>query len=153
MLEDLKYSAHIWNLREEIVRNLNEKAPMYALYPEVDASRSFTGLAGTYAGYKDLLETAITQNTSTSQFLGSYVGKISIRVTSINKSDEPGSLYHGSATLSFHIENATTEDSYNRPPIIGYTQWYKKHFKSANRTEGPHKTISQFFDWIEVIDF
>ncbi|MBQ6826978.1 MAG: hypothetical protein IJO46_03105, partial [Thermoguttaceae bacterium] len=78
MLEDLKYSAHIWNLREEITRNLKDNAPMYVLYPEVDASRSLAGLSGLYTGYKDLLETVITQEVSTSQFLGSYAGVISI---------------------------------------------------------------------------
>ncbi len=77
-------------------------------------------------------------------YLGSY--NMTYKVTGVDKD--------GVATVDFHVTNTSSMSSATHPPILGYTDIWRKNVEpTLNSTfeKGPLSPTKQTFDWTEQV--
>ncbi len=96
--------------------------------------------------YSTLMTGGLTGNLAVT-YLGSY--GLKYEVLSIDEQN-------GTAQVHFYVENASTAASGFRPPVVGYTNWWKNnvgnHINNAF-SSGPMSRTTQTVEWTETIKY
>jgi RHS repeat-associated protein len=110
---------------------------------------SLAGIGGTKKYVKDystLLTGGATGNLAVT-YLGSY--QLNYEVVGVDEEC-------GQATVRFTVKNDSTIGSATRPPVIGYSDFWKNNIGSRMNdwfSSGPMSNTSQEFHWTEVIQY
>ncbi|MEO6909147.1 MAG: RHS repeat-associated core domain-containing protein, partial [Abditibacteriaceae bacterium] len=147
--EMLKQHKHIQDVRQEIDSRLSSCQHQNETSFSLQRNYGLGGINGVPKYLKDystLLTGGETGNLAVT-FLGSY--QLYVRVRSIDYASH-------TAQLDFHVTNNSTIASGLRPPVLGYTSWWKEHVgKGLNesRKSGPLSKTRQEFFWSERLNF
>jgi RHS repeat-associated protein len=137
----------------ELLRQHDHVAATKAMIPQLIANGQLTGnnpysLAGVQGvgkyikDYSTLATGGLTGNLAVT-YLGSY--NLNWEVTSVNGN---------SATVLFNVTNSSSIQSATRPPVIGYTSWWRNSvgaWLNQSLSSGPMSTTTQTFNWTETI--
>lgn len=142
--ELLRKHDHIENVKSAIINAIKEKKiiPNHLPY-------RLSGLQGVgkYAkDYSTLLTLGITGNIAVT-YLGSY--NLTWHLISLDRNK-------GIAVVSFMVTNSSTIESGTRPPILGYTDFWKNNIgEKINKVfeSGPMSKTTQTFQWTETLKF
>lgn len=96
--------------------------------------------------YSTLLTAGKTGNIAVT-YLGSY--NLVYKVTSIDVENRV-------ATVHFTVVNASTIQSALRPPVLGYTEWWRNNVGNKLNeafSSGPLSTTKQTFEWTEKVKY
>lgn len=138
--ELLKQHNHIENTRDMLINNFNNQD-----FSSGKNDYELSGLQGVGKYIKDystLATVGLTGNLAVT-YLGSY--RLKYEVLSNNKS---------SASVRFTVTNSSTIESALRPPVIGYSKWWKNNIGTPLKerfSTGPMSEINQTFIWTETL--
>jgi hypothetical protein len=142
--ELLRKHEHIENVRVEIIRALREGTYKPGLKPY--SLSGFGGVGKFIKDYSALITFGLTGNLAVT-YLGSY--RLSHKLITIDKGK-------GTAIIMFTVTNSSTIESGTRPPVFGYTEfWRNTAGKSMNSffETGPMSKTTQIFQWEETLKF
>jgi hypothetical protein len=110
---------------------------------------SLGGVQGVGKYLKDYstLATGGTTGNLAVTYLGSY--NLKYTITSVD-------VENRTATVHFSVNNSSTIQSATRPPVIGYTSWWRNNVGNKLNDalkSGPMSTTTQTFDWTETIKY
>ena len=142
--EMLKTHEHVIETEQIIARKLRTGEKMYGYH-----NYSLGGVHGVgkyIRDYSTLTTGGATGNLAVT-YLGSYT--LNYTVTDID-------MQNGTATIHFKVHNSSTIQSGLRPPVLGYTDWWKNGpGKSLNESfqTGPMSPTTQDLIWSTTIKF
>ena len=102
---------------------------------------------GKYAKDYSTLATGGTTGNLAVTYLGSY--NLKYTISSVD-------IANRTATVHFSVNNSSTIQSATRPPVIGYTSWWRNNIGNKMNDalkSGPMSTTTQTFDWTETIKY
>jgi hypothetical protein len=137
----LQGHSHIQDTRELIAANIAAGGPLQGNNNYYVGG--WDGVWKYFQDYSNLLTLGNTGNLAVT-FLGSY--GLSYNVT--------GVYNNGTASVQFHVWNASTISSATHPPVLGYTNWWNRNVGDrldAAFTTGPMSRTEQTVDWTETI--
>ena len=141
----LQKHEHIQKTRNDIIDKLaNHKIDIHKKYPSPYNLGGFSGVPKYIRDYSTLMTGGMTGNLAVT-YLGSY--GMNYEVLSI---DEEG----GTAQVHFSVANSSTIESATHPPVIGYTEVWKKYIGTPLNnyfSTGPMSKTTQTVDWTETI--
>ena len=142
--ELLKKHEHIEDVRSMIISSIRERKELNQSQPY-----RLSGLQGVGKYIKDY-STLMTLGT-TGNLAVTYLGSYSLKwhLISLDRST-------GIVVVKFVVSNSSTIESGTRPPVLGYTDFWKNNI--GNRVNkffesGPMSKTTQTFQWIETLKF
>ncbi|HEY3418118.1 MAG TPA: hypothetical protein VGM23_14670 [Armatimonadota bacterium] len=146
--ELLKKHRHVAETRRLIAQRI-AKGELNAAADHNTGSNpySLAGIQGVPKFIADYATIGIAQSGNlAASYLGSY--NLNYRVLNIDKEK-------GTAQVRFYVQNYSTLASGTRPPVIGYTKWYRKYIGDKINTSrahgGPMSQTEQRIRWTETI--
>lgn len=135
--EDIKESAHLEELRDSVAKSCEQATGRF--------DNRLSGVAGVgkyLRDYSTLITLGLTGNI-TATYLGSYT----LDYTAIPSES-------GSVSLTVVIRNSSSIGSALRPPVLGYTKWWRRNIVeplNAAAGSGPFGTTTQTIMWTEDV--
>lgn len=148
MTQMLRNHRHLEVVREDIKSKLTQRCKKCQKGSLADSqSYSLKGAEGVYNYFADAYA-AVAEGNTAPFFLGSYDLKYDVYYVHCCR---------GFAIVKFKATNPTTLASGTRPPVLGYTKWYKRNVEpiinGLPSQGGPMSEKDQIIEWEEQLGF